>query len=182
MAFAVAGTTLTMRAEVSNTGAVPLPFSFGFHPAFQWPLPGGEGETHWLTLAEKEEPLTRRLGERLMLAEGYESSVFLAGRYAPKPADFQRDAVILDSARSRAVTFGVDGGPSIEARFPDLPHLAFWQKPGAPYLCIEPWQGLTPFVGGSNAIEERPGIVLLEPGATWALGMTVVVHPVSRGG
>jgi galactose mutarotase-like enzyme len=177
MAFAVAGLTLTTVAEVTNTGASVLPFSLGFHPAFLWPLPGGEGKTHWLTLAEPEEPLTRRAGDRLMLGAGYEPSMFVAGRYAPKPADFERDAVMMDTARSRGVTFGVDGSPSLGARFPEMPHLAFWQKPGAPYLCIEPWQGLTPFVGGSNAIEERPGIVFLDPGATRSFTLTLTFSP-----
>jgi galactose mutarotase-like enzyme len=177
LVFAVAGTTLSMRAEVTNTGALRLPFSFGFHPGFRWPLPGGEGKTHWLTLAEPEEPLTRRLGDRLMLGQGYEPSVFKAGRYAPQAADFANDAVIVDAARSRAVTFGVDGGPSLEASFPEFPAFGFWQKPGAPYLCIEPWQGLTPFVGGSMALEERPGILFLDAGDTNTLTMSVTFNP-----
>src|SRR3954470_8044082 len=41
MAFALSGATLSMVATVGNPGGVPLPFSFGFHPAFAWPLPGG---------------------------------------------------------------------------------------------------------------------------------------------
>jgi galactose mutarotase-like enzyme len=177
LVFAVAETTLTMRAEVTNTGDGRMPFSFGFHPAFRWPLPGGEGKVHWLKLAEAEEPPTRRLGERLMVAHGYEPSVFTAGRCVPKADDFRNDAVILDSLRSRSVTFGVDGGPSLDAAFPGFPALGFWQKPGAPYLCIEPWQGTTPFVGGSMAIEERPGGLFLEPGETHPLTMTVTFHP-----
>jgi galactose mutarotase-like enzyme len=177
LVFAVTGATLSMRAEVTNTGAGRMPFSFGFHPAFHWPLPGGEGETHWLTLAEKEAPPTRRLGERLMVAHEYFPSVFAAGRYAPKAEDFRNDAVILDTLRSRSVRFGVDGGPFLEAAFPDFPALGFWQKPGAPYLCIEPWQGITPFVGESMAMEDRPGGLFLDPGKTHPLTMTVTFHP-----
>jgi galactose mutarotase-like enzyme len=175
--FELDGGTLVNRAEITNAGDVPLSYSFGFHPAFQWPLPGGEGKQHWVTLAEREEPPTRRLGENLMLAHGYEPSVFKDGRYAPAPDDFKNDAVIIDSAKSRALTFGVDGGPSLETRFDDFPSFGLWQFPGAPYLCIEPWQGLTPFVGGSNAIEDRPGGLALEPGATRTFTMTMTPRP-----
>ena len=44
--FALDGGTLVNRAEVWNAGDAPMPFSLGFHPAFVWPLPGGEGKTH----------------------------------------------------------------------------------------------------------------------------------------
>jgi galactose mutarotase-like enzyme len=177
LVFELDGGTLIVRAEVSNTGNARMPYSLGFHPAFQWPLPGGEGKKHWVTLAEKEEPPTRRLGEGLMLAREYQPTVFAAGRYAPADADFANDAVIIDSARSRSLTFGVDGGPLLEAGFADFPAFGLWQKPGAPYLCIEPWQGLTPFVGGSDAIEERPGGVWLEPGAMRGFTMTITPRP-----
>ena len=177
LVFELDGGTLITRAEVSNTGTTRMPYSLGFHPAFQWPLPGGEGKKHWITLAEKEEPPTRRLGEGLMIAHGYQPSVFAEGRYAPAAADFTNDAVIVDSARSRSLIFGVDGGPVLETGFADFPAFGLWQKPGAPYLCIEPWQGLTPFVGGSDAIEERPGSVWLEAGAMRSFTMTAMPRP-----
>jgi galactose mutarotase-like enzyme len=175
--FELDGGTLVNRAEVSNTGRERMPFSFGFHPAFQWPLPGGDAKTHWITLAEKEEPPTQRLGAGLMTSEVELPSVFKAGRYAPQASDFENDAVIIYSARSRALTFGVDGGPLIATTFVDFPSFGLWQKPGAPYLCIEPWQGITPFVGKSDAIEERPGGVWLDPGAMRSFTMTSTPRP-----
>jgi galactose mutarotase-like enzyme len=175
--FAIEGGTLVNRAEVKNTGAVPLPFSFGFHPAFQWPLPGGAGKAHWLTLAGGEEPPTHRLGEKLVLAPAAEPSMFSKGRYQPKAADFERDAIIIEKIASPAIVFGVDGGPQVEVGWRGLESLGIWQKPGAPYLCIEPWQGLPPWVGGSVALDDRPGSVSLAPGATRAFTMTITPRP-----
>ena len=37
--FAIHGAALEVTASLANPGAVPLPASFGFHPAFCWPLP-----------------------------------------------------------------------------------------------------------------------------------------------
>ncbi|MEJ0013014.1 MAG: aldose 1-epimerase family protein [Bauldia sp.] len=173
LVFSVEGGTLGVRAEVTNAGAARMPFSLGFHPAFRWPLPGGEGKPHWVTLEKPEAPPTTRLGEKLMTAPGHQPTVFASGRYAPKAEDFAGDAIILDGLASRAATFGVDGGPEVLVTFADFPTLGIWQKPGAPYLCLEPWQGLTPLVGASEAIEDRPGIVWLEPGATRRFTMTI---------
>lgn len=177
LVFAIEGGALVSRAEVTNTGDVAMPFSFGFHPAFQWPLPGAAGKAHWLTLAEPEEPPTHRLGDKLVLARGVEPSVFVKGRYQPKAADFERDAIIIEKIASPSVTFGVDGGAQIKVGWQGLSSLGIWQKPGAPYLCIEPWQGLPPWVGGSVALEDRPGSVALEPGVTRSFTMTVVPQP-----
>jgi galactose mutarotase-like enzyme len=39
MGFRLDGSTLAMTATVANMGGEAMPFSFGFHPAFAWPLP-----------------------------------------------------------------------------------------------------------------------------------------------
>lgn len=177
--FALSGDTLVIRAEVSNPGGEAIPVSFGFHPGFVWPLPGGEGATHIVTLAVAEEPPTKRLGDRLLYEPADEPSVFTSGRYTPRPADFIRDAVIVSDLASRSLTFGVDGGPEVAVAFDGLESLGLWQKPGAPYLCIEPWQGLPAIVGKGDAVEDRPGTVWIAPGAVRAFTMTVTPRPKS---
>src|SRR6185295_9024920 len=53
--FAIAGDALRMEALVHNPAKTPLWFSFGFHPAFAWPLPGGAPKAaHRLVFAECE--------------------------------------------------------------------------------------------------------------------------------
>ena len=53
---------------------------------------------------------------------------------------FVDDALIFLSPASRSVTYGAPGSPALTIRFPDMPHLGIWTKPGAGYVCIEPWQ------------------------------------------
>jgi hypothetical protein len=48
--------------------------------------------------------------------------------------------------------------------FPDLPHLGIWTKPGAGFVCIEPWQGHASPVGFDGELAEKPGIVPIAPG------------------
>lgn len=177
--FALSGDTLVTRAEVRNPGREPMPVSFGFHPGFVWPLPRGEGRAHAVTLAFAEEPATKRLGERLLYEPADEPSVFAAGCYVPEPSDFTRDAVIISDLASRSLTFGVNGGPEVAIAFDGLDSLGIWQKPGAPYLCIEPWQGLPAIVGKGDAVEDRPGTVWIAPGAVRAFTMTITPRAAS---
>jgi hypothetical protein len=53
---------------------------------------------------------------------------------------FTNDAVIWTDLASRALTYGVEGGPALDVAFPDMAMLGLWQVPGA-YICIEPWAG-----------------------------------------
>jgi hypothetical protein len=41
LAFRVTEARLHVAATVTNAGDHDMPFSFGYHPAFAWPLPGG---------------------------------------------------------------------------------------------------------------------------------------------
>ena len=45
MTYSVEDGRLTQTFAVTNTGTVELPFTLGGHPAFNVPVPGGEGES-----------------------------------------------------------------------------------------------------------------------------------------
>jgi galactose mutarotase-like enzyme len=178
MALVVEGATLRMTATVANPGARDLPFSFGFHPAFAWPLPGGaEKAAHRIEFAEAEPQPIRRIDppSGLVLQQNFASPV--QGRtLKPDPALFEPDAVIWDSLHSRALSFGADGGSWLDIAFPDTPMLGIWQKPGAAYLCIEPWAGIADPVGFAGDFRDKPGVMMLPPGKSRSFRMDVTVR------
>jgi hypothetical protein len=75
-------------------------------------------------------------------------------------------ALIFDDVKSRAANFGVQGRPSIEVRFADMPHLGLWTKPGAGLLCIEPWQGHAAPLGFAGDFRDKPGGVSITANAS----------------
>ena len=175
LAFRIEGVALHMTATVENPGEEPLPFGFGFHPAFAWPLPGGADKAaHRIVFAEDESQPIRRIdpASGLLLPESQPSPV--EGRsLAPDPALFEADALIWDHLTSRALRYGVPGGPELQIAFPDTPMLGIWQKPGARYLCIEPWQGIADPLGYTGDFRDKPGVVTLPPGEARSFRMDV---------
>ncbi|MCJ8142447.1 aldose 1-epimerase family protein [Ancylobacter sp. A5.8] len=165
--------TLTISATVTNSGTVPLPASFGFHPAFLWPLPyGGTKAEHRVVFEKAEvEAIHRPVGG--LLSRETEPNPAMDAVMTPDDAMFERDALIFTHLRSRHIRFGVPGQPGIEVAFPDMPHLGLWSKPGAPFLCIEPWQGYASAEDGPVAFADKPGLVLIEPGAERRFAMSV---------
>ncbi len=123
----------------------PLPFGFGFHPAFVCPLPGATT-----------------------------ASPFRSGRLELSPGLFAKAALVFPAAAGPGLRYGVPGGPRLRFAFEGLPDLALWTKPGAPFLCVQPWQGMAAHEGASPGITARPGTLTLAPSETrrFAMGVT----------
>jgi galactose mutarotase-like enzyme len=176
--FRASGRTLHIRAEVTNPGIEPMPFSFGFHPAFAWPLPGSPAKDAHRIVFERPEPgPIRRIGsDAALLAERFPTPV--DGRtLQPRAAMFEADALIWTELDSRACRFGAEGGAWLDLAFPDCPNLGVWQKPGAPYLAIEPWHGFNDPAGFAGDFRDKPGIIELAPGASRAFRLSITLTP-----
>jgi galactose mutarotase-like enzyme len=177
MRFAITGSTLAMTATVRNHDDTDMPFSFGYHPAFAWPLPyGGRQEDHRIIFEKPEPAPIRKVGnEPGLIAVDSVPSPVVGNELAPTHAMFEGDALIWDHLDSRSLRWGVPGTPSLKIDFPDTPWLGLWQKPGAHYLCVEPWAGMADPVGYDEDIWSKPGVIRLAPGGERSFRMDVTL-------
>jgi galactose mutarotase-like enzyme len=166
--FSLEGSTLAVQASVKNLEAdASLPASFGFHPALRWPLPYGEKRAEHVITFEVEEPAPiRRLNAQgLVRPETFATPV--DGKTLRLRDDlFQADAIIFDRLTSRSLRYGAATGPQIEIQFPDTPYLGIWGKPGADFICIEPWHGIADPQNFAGDFRAKPGVFLVPPGQT----------------
>jgi galactose mutarotase-like enzyme len=172
--YALDGRTLTVSAEVENRDTRAMPFGFGFHPAFVWPLPRAGGQAaHTITLDNGAEPALTRLKDGLVDPRRLPSP-FKAGRLTLDPEQFEADAMMFPDGAGEGLTYAADGGPALTFAFDNLPNLALWQKPGAPYICIEPWHGTAAEYGGPGDLAKRPYSTILPSGqaARFAFSVT----------
>jgi galactose mutarotase-like enzyme len=82
---------------------------------------------------------------------------------------FTNDAVVFDQLRSRSVTYGAEDGPRIRVDFPDSPYLGIWTKPGAQFICIEPWHGIADPDAFTGEFIAKPGVFTVAPGSVSAM-------------
>jgi galactose mutarotase-like enzyme len=178
VAFRLDGWRLDIVASVRNPGDRPLPFSFGYHPAFAWPLPGGADKAaHRLTFAQDEPLPVRRVARDTGLLLPKAQATPVQGRTLPlDPALFADDAVIWTDLASRSLNYGAADGASLDLAFPDMPMLGLWQVPGAHYICIEPWQGHADPQGFDGDFADKPGLVMLAPGAVRSFHLSITVN------
>lgn len=175
---ALTGRTLTTTAEVTNRADEPMPTAFGFHPAFRWPLPGAGPRSQHVVRFEKPEPAPiRRQDAKGLLAPDPRPTPVVGDTLALDDALFVEDAVIFDQLESRRLSYGA-GEVSLDIAFEGMPQLGLWTKPGAGYLCIEPWQGYSDPVGFTGELSEKPGMLLLAPGESrrFAMSTTLAFH------
>ena len=176
--FSLDGATLTVTATVRNRGAEEMPASFGYHPAFRWPLPYGQSRaSHFVEFALDEPAPARRLNSDGLLAPQTFPTPIAARRLRLEDSLFHNDALIFDQVRSRAVTYGAPEGPRIKVSFPDSPYLGIWTKPGAQFICIEPWHGIADPAGFAEDFRVKPGLFTVAPGSARSIEMAITLNP-----
>jgi len=165
---------LGVTFEIANTGDEPLPASIGAHPAFNWPLlPELSKEAYRLTFTDNEPAPVRRLKDGLLLPDPQPTPI--EGKTLPLSEKlFVDDAVILDRPDSTSVRYAAGRGPAIDKSWQGFNELGIWSKPGgAPFLCIEPWHGIASPVGFDGEFADKPGVMLIEPGARRVLSYRI---------
>jgi galactose mutarotase-like enzyme len=168
--------TLSVSTEIRNRGAAAMPASFGYHPGFRWPLPYGQSRGSHVVQFETDEPATvRRIDSNGLLTPTRYPTPIVNRQLALTDALFRDDVLILDQIKSRSVVYGGSTGPKLRIAFPDAVYLGLWSKPGAPFICIEPWHGITDSEGFTGDFMEKPGIFLLNGGASLTAKMDITL-------
>jgi galactose mutarotase-like enzyme len=174
--FALDGTTLAVTTRVRNLGDQPMPASFGYHPALRWPLPAGlERSRHFIEFECDEPAPVRRLDTEGLLTPMPHPTPVSNRRLMLADSLFQDDVLIFDALRSRTLTYGADAGPRLRMSYPDTPYLGVWTKPGAPFICIEPWHGVADPQGFNGDFLAKPGVFMVPSGADRTFGMSMTL-------
>ncbi|WP_267388835.1 aldose 1-epimerase family protein [Sphingomonas sp. GC_Shp_3] len=173
--YTIHGAALTVDIVITNRGDVAMPASFGFHPAFAWPLPyGAAREDHRIVFADDEPATLVELKDGLATSADRASP--LDGRVLHlKEGLFDDDALIWNGLASRSVRYGASTGPQLEVAF-DADKLGIWSKPGAArFVCIEPWHGIADPQGYTGDFRDKPGVFEIAPGGTWSCQLRVTL-------
>jgi galactose mutarotase-like enzyme len=173
--YELRGATLSIVTQVRNRGDIDMPASFGYHPGFRWPLPFGQRrESHAIEFECDEPAPVRRIDAAGLLTPVRHPTPVADRRLELADSLFRDDVLIFDQIKSRSVTYG-GAGPRIRIGFPDAKYLGLWTKPGAPFICIEPWHGITDPVDFSGDFRQKPGIFVLRPGEALAAQMDITL-------
>ncbi len=136
--YTLEGKCLCVKHTVNNLTDGVMYFSLGAHPAFNCRI----GDR--LIFSEKEtlSKIKIDLEKSLRLPETF--PMLSDEREIVITEDiFCEDALIFEGVRSESISLESTAlGKSIDFTLGGAPYLGIWAKPGAPYVCIEPWYGV----------------------------------------
>ena len=159
--------SLAVTYKVINKDDKKMYFSIGAHPAFYWPLEENEKKEDYYLEFEKEEEADKYLLDSGLLNHKKEKMLSNSKILELQPDIFKDDALVFKDLKSEKVTLkSKKSEREVQIKFKDFPYLGIWsQSAEAPFICIEPWQGIADSVDSSGKIEEKEGINKLKPKA-----------------
>lgn len=162
---------------VTNEDEKPMPFIIGGHPAFAVPFFSDERLEDYFLEFDKTETISRHLIDENGLFNGVTERVLNNEKIIPLTKElFNRDALIFKEHLSRKIFIcSKNHNKKLTVEFADFPYLGIWAKPGAPYVCIEPWIGCAENSGKEIDFSEKEHCITLQPGQKFSCEFSVTI-------
>lgn len=175
--YQLSRSALTLTATV-EAGDTVLPFSFGAHPGFRLPV-DEVGFTDATLQFANNTSLTRvEITENGLL--GNERSEFpLRENALPLSPDPAGGCGIFFEVPENNRVLTLKSASllcDIRMEFADFPVLGLWHAEGAPYLCVEPWQGLPATDDARTELSDKPATVALAPGEQKTFTLRIILQ------
>jgi len=178
--FELSNNTLNTIYHVQSKNESDMWFSVGSHEAYRCPLHEGEGfEDYYVEFGKDDTYLCHTLSQNGLLT-GKFFNVLENDRVLPLSYEifekndslvfenFQGGSIFLKSRKTKTY---------LEVGFGDATDLVLWTMPGAPYICIEAWNGLPDFeIPISKELCDKKGIIHLKAGESLQYGHSLTIH------
>ena len=168
--FTLTDNGLIVDHTVTNKSDSVMYYSFGAHPAFNCEI----GD--YLEFNKDTVLTTERIDHDSILIEEKFPVDMNDNKVIITKDIFNDDALILSNYNSDIVTLKSNNhNRQIKFNFKS-PLLGVWAKPGAPYVCIEPWWGVNDNYDKKDDLSQKRDIMALEPSKSekfsWSVEIT----------
>ena len=167
--------TLTCSYNIVNTDLKEMLFSVGAHPAFAVPMVDGTSYHDYYLEFNKAEILNRfKIAGGGLISENSEVLPMLDNKLLLQHDLFYDDAIVLKHITSDSITLGcTQHGHGIKFDFKNFPFFGIWSAKDANFVCLEPWCGIADSVNATQQLNDKEGIIILEPTGVWQKEWTV---------
>ncbi len=159
--YTLEGKTLSINYEIVNDNDVDMPFNFGLHPAFNCPSDGGDFEDYFILLNHEE------------TSDFNETHLKDCSRLELDRPALEKTIIIADPKSTSATL--TNGKHGVTVGYEGYEWLAFWTKPQAPFICIEPWHSHADFSEVKVPFEQREGTTILGAHQSFYTSYTITI-------
>ena len=158
---------LTVKYEVKNLDEKVMFFSIGAHPAFNLPLTNGVNfDDYKITISPNEERQMIPLNTEFGTAEIDQIKKVNMSEIPVNRDLFKVDTLIFETPDATSVELSTDkDARKVTVAYEDMPFLGIWSpyKKDAPFVCIEPWCGVSDDDESDGDLKTKYGINELMP-------------------
>lgn len=160
------------KYKIINKDDKMIYFGLGGHPAFNCDYTSGKYRLEFedieddLEIYQLENGLVKDLPEKKTRFVK-ENRIYLNNK------TFENDAIIIKNVKSRVVYLKTETKTVLAFEFKDFPYLGIWSKPGAHFVCIEPWFNTADKVSSNGIFEEKEDLIELKPNQEFLSSYTV---------
>ncbi len=161
---------LTCTYNVKNIGDDEMYFSIGAHPAF---AVAGNYSDYYLQF-NKDEKLVRYKLENGLISDITQIITLENKQLQLQHNLFNDDAIVLKKLESNKITFGNYKSKSgFHFMYNDFSFFGIWSAKDAPFICLEPWCGITDNTSHNQQLTQKEGIINLAANAYWERSWSV---------
>lgn len=177
--YSLDGGNISIHYTVLNIDDKPIDYCLGAHPAFNVPV-GSEGcfEDYCLEFNQNEGLCTTYDLEKLCFDPNKQIDLTKGKNVIPLKYDlFDNDAFVFDNINSDSVKLkSIKTGRGVQFDFNGFKSIAFWTpiKKNAPFLCIEPWNGMAYRSGEDADFAHKFGVCHLDVGSQDCYCITIL--------
>jgi galactose mutarotase-like enzyme len=176
--FQLLGKSLKVSHKIENVDDKPMYFSLGGHPAFNTKFSADDRiEDYFLEFDQKMNLQSNLLSNEGLIAE--ETKLMIVNDKVLKLHDkiFDNDALIFQDITSKKVSLtSLKYGEILSVSYSDFKDLGIWAKPGAPFVCIEPWLGIADLANTDKEFTTKKGINKLMPSQQFNASYSIEIH------
>jgi len=169
---------LQMIYHIENKDEVDLYFACGGHTAYACPLDNNTSlEDYVIEFPQAQDLKAMTLGDTGLLSDRIRDIETKDNLLYLCKTLFDEDALIFTSIDFDWVRLRrKDVNKGIVVKFDNYPNLALWAKPGADYVCIEPWLGLPDREEEPIDITQKSTYKHLKPGESFSIAFETIVE------
>ncbi|WP_099466515.1 aldose 1-epimerase family protein [Konateibacter massiliensis] len=166
--------------KLVNTGDKEMLFGIGAHPAFNVPARENEEQKdYYLSFGDKE-----TLGY-IHIDKEYPTAMYdtvhtlklTDGKYKIGEHMFDGSTLIFENRQLSEVGIAFpDKTPYVTVQCEGFPYVGVWKKPGASFICLEPWYGRCDNYGFAGELENKMGVQKLEAKEEFNVSHKIVIH------
>ena len=168
--FELSGNALKVDYAVENVSESDMYFSVGAHEGYYCP----EGIEEYEVCFENNQTLNSYILNGNLLEDNYITVMENNKNFELKYDYFKVDALVFKNVNfDKATLVHKNSNKKVSVSFKGANYFLLWTKPGANYICLEPWHGVQDIVGSEYDFTKKEGIIRLNGGKTYIASHTI---------